>query len=455
MEKNNHSIRSSRLVLWMILLVALVVRVLIFIRFEPWDSTVISRQILIFDQLQYHEIARTLLQTCTFQSEFIPFRTPGYPVYVAFIYGLFGEQPYFVLFSHIGLNLLSIFLMYKIGKELFSGKVGLAAAFLFSLDAHHTMFIYYFLTESIYTTIFLLGLYTYIRGLKTNRLLFFLLTGFVYGLSMLIRPISQYYIYGIFVFTLMWYYKDWKNGIKWAAVVIVAYFITIAPWSYRNYHTFGHYAVSNIKGYNFLFWNASYFEAKRQQKTIEEINASFIDTLKTRGWRPDSNPFEKERIDGELAKEILTANFPDYLKMHLIGTVKIHLSVGTQSLTDVLHIPAKKWTEEEKYTNGVIPLIQKFFATKTIYEILLGSFVAVFLGIVYFFAAIGIWRMIREKQILLMLFLLGSAGYFALASGIISYARYRLPSMPFYILLACFGMAFLWDKYQKKKLSAK
>jgi len=61
---------------------------------------------------------------------------------------------------------------------------------------------------------------------------------------------------------------------------------------------------------------------------------------------------------------------------------------------------------------------------------------------VYLFAILGIWRLIKEKQILLMLFLLGSAGYFALISGIISYARYRLPSMPFYILLA--GVGFVW-----------
>ena len=75
---------------------------------------------------------------------------------------------------------------------------------------------------------------------------------------------------------------------------------------------------------------------------------------------------------------------------------------------------------------------------------------AVFLAVVYFFAGIGIWRMVKEKQTLLMLFLLGSAGYFSLISGIISYARYRLPSMPFYILLASAGI--VWWLNRKKPL---
>ena len=126
--------------------------------------------------------------------------------------------------------------------------------------------------------------------------------------------------------------------------------------------------------------------------------------------------------------------------------MKIHLSVGTQSLTEVLHIPAKKFSEEEKYNNGVVALVKKFFVEKTIYEILLGLFVAVFLAVVYFFASIGIWRMVKEKQTLLMLFLLGSAGYFSLISGIISYARYRLPSMPFYILLASLGIICVLER---------
>ena len=164
------------------------------------------------------------------------------------------------------------------------------------------------------------------------------------------------------------------------------------------------------------------------------------------GWRPNQNPFVKEKYMLVLADKTLSPHFADYLKTHLIGSIKIHLSLGTQSLTDVLHIPAKKWTEEEKYTNGVTALAKKFFATKTIYEIILGLFVAVFLSIVYVFAVFGIWRMIKEKQALLMLFLVGSAGYFALISGIVSYARYRLPSMPFYILLASVGIVWLWEK---------
>ncbi|HRH56917.1 MAG TPA: glycosyltransferase family 39 protein [Chitinophagales bacterium] len=430
--------------IWWLLLFSFIIRILIFIRFQPWNDLVVQKQILIFDSLGYHNLALCIKDYFTFCGD--AFRTPGYPFFVAIIYAVFGNQPYTAIFAQIFLNLLSIILLYKIGKELFSEKVGFIAAVLFSLDLHHTIYIYYILTETIYTTIFLTALLFYVKAIKNPRSSYFIFTGIIYGISTLIRPISQYYIAGVFLFTLIWYFKSRKTGVKFSFVLILAYFIAIAPWCFRNYTEYNHFALSNIKGYNLLFWNASYYESKRLKQPIDSVNANFITELQKMGWRADANPFDKERYDGELANKILKAHFPDYLKTHLIGTLKIHLSVGTQSLTEVLHIPAKKFSEEEKYNNGVMDLAKKFFTQKTIYEILLGLFVAMFLAVVYFFAALGIWRMIKEKQILLMLFILGSAGYFALISGIISYARYRLPSMPFYILLASVGIAWWLER---------
>jgi high-affinity Fe2+/Pb2+ permease len=99
-------------------------------------------------------------------------------------------------------------------------------------------------------------------------------------------------------------------------------------------------------------------------KRLKKSMQSFVVELEKMGWKKDANPFVKEKYDGELANKIIKANFADYLKTHLIGTVKIHLSLGTQSLTEVLHIPSKKFSEEEKYTNGIFTLMKKFFAQK-------------------------------------------------------------------------------------------
>ena len=442
-------IKEHRLLI-IILCVALIIRLLLFIRFEPWNTDMLNRVILIFDSLGYHQLALCIKNEFSFCGN--AFRTPAYPFFVSLVYLIFGESPKYVLFLQIFINLGSIMLMYRCGKLLFGMAAGNIAAFLFSIDLHHIVYIYYLLTETLYTFIFLSALYLFLLSIKQNRLVQLCIAGILLGISTLIRPISQYYVLCVAVFTFIYFFmQNKKKAFSYTFILLACYYVTIAPWCLRNYKLYGAYKVSNIQGYNLLFWNASYYEAKRQHKTIEEINKSFETELQKRGWRYDSNPFLKEKLDGEMANEILSAHFPDYLKTHLTGTVKIHLSLGTQSLTDVLRLPAKKFTEEEKYTNGVFVLIQKFFKQKTIYEILLGLYVALFLAVVYSFAAIGVWRMIKERQTLLMLFLLGSAGYFVLISGIISYARYRLPSMPFYILLASCGMVWCLQQIKEKK----
>lgn len=139
--------------IWILLFISLVIRVAVFFRFQPWNPDVIQHQILIFDSLGYHDLALCIKNHFTFCGD--AFRTPGYPFFVAIIYSLFGNYPYTVLFVQIFLNLLSIVLMYKIGKELFSEKIGFFAAVVFSMDLHHLIFIYQILTETIYTTIFL------------------------------------------------------------------------------------------------------------------------------------------------------------------------------------------------------------------------------------------------------------------------------------------------------------
>ena len=193
-----------------LLIVAFLVRVLVFIRFQPWLDSVIAKQILIFDSLGYHNLALCIKNNFTFCGD--AFRTPGYPFFISIIYFISGNYVSHVLLVQIFLNLISVVLLYKIGKELFSEKVGFIAAVLFSMDLHHIIFIYYILTETIYTTIFLLALFFFIKAIKTNQLKFFIFTGILYGISALVRPISQFYIFCVFAFTLLYYLKTWKKA---------------------------------------------------------------------------------------------------------------------------------------------------------------------------------------------------------------------------------------------------
>ena len=55
--------------IWGLLLFAFIVRILIFILFQPWNELVVQKQILQFDALGYHNLALCIKNNFTFKSD--------------------------------------------------------------------------------------------------------------------------------------------------------------------------------------------------------------------------------------------------------------------------------------------------------------------------------------------------------------------------------------------------
>ena len=106
-----------------LLIVAFLVRVLVFIRFQPWLDSVIAKQILIFDSLGYHNLALCIKNNFTFCGD--AFRTPGYPFFISIIYFISGNYVSHVLLVQIFLNLISIVYFIKLAKNYFQKKLDL------------------------------------------------------------------------------------------------------------------------------------------------------------------------------------------------------------------------------------------------------------------------------------------------------------------------------------------
>lgn len=183
----------------------------------------------------------------------------SYPSSILF----FGSQPFTAIIVQIFLNLLSIILLYKIGIELFSEKSRFyCSCFIFHRFTSHHFYLLHFNGNDLHYR-FLAALLFYVKAIKIiSTLNFFILTGLIYGISTLIRPISQYYIGGIFSVYLIMVFQRMEKRHQVLGYVNDRIFCGDSSWCYRNYSEYGHFALSNIKGYNLLFWNASYYESK-------------------------------------------------------------------------------------------------------------------------------------------------------------------------------------------------
>ncbi len=78
------------------MLLALALRVALFLLARPWDDEVLRNTILVTDAGGYHTLALGILQSGSFAT-FGAFRTPVYLAFVSAVYSVVGIKPWDVL----------------------------------------------------------------------------------------------------------------------------------------------------------------------------------------------------------------------------------------------------------------------------------------------------------------------------------------------------------------------
>ncbi len=432
-----------------LLLFTFLVRLVVFLIFQPWNEAVIQKDIYIYDAVGYNILAKCIAFDFSFCND--TFRTPVYPAFVAVFYAIFGVKPWIVLLAQVILYVISAWLLFKISLRLFHRRsIAYIAVFLFALDPQQVVFTTYLYTDALFVCLFLWSMYIFIKAFQDSRLVLFIASGFLLGLTILTRPIAIYFPVILAGFILLKNTIGFLQRFKFAASFLILSYLVLIPWMYRNYHSFQHFALSSINGYNLLFYNAAYTEVNKNHKTYEQVCDEFVQMSKAAA--PDSlKPlmpnnmeerlhgltFEKSDVYNEVAKKYIKANFFATVKAHLSGSVKLHLNMGSEVILQRLHVPTKRWSDTEKYSGGIMTLAKRFFASKTTTEIMVGLLVLAFLFFVYITAFLG-WLHLTfvQKQWLVSLFFLLLVGYFVFISGIFYTPRYRIPFMPFYMLLS-------------------
>ena len=122
----------------MLILLCLSLRLMFFFAVGPWDSSVVERRILRGDALEYHLLAKSLVEDHRYAGQthyqLDAIRTPGYPLFVGFVYLLFGKLPWIVLLTQIFLDSISCVLLYNIVALSISPKAAVPCAFMYAAD---------------------------------------------------------------------------------------------------------------------------------------------------------------------------------------------------------------------------------------------------------------------------------------------------------------------------------
>ncbi len=355
-------------------------------------------------------------------------RTPGYPLFLAFLY-LIREDNKLVIFFQLVLS--SIFLpilAFYIGRELNFSDTALKV-FIWTLVLDPLLFIYNFniLTEELYALIILFLVFLLIKLIKSQDIKLVLLTSLILGLQAYVRPVGLYLPFFIFIYFtfIALIEKEYTLLYKVAIPLFIVSLIIINIWIYRNYKLTGIKEFSSIAEKNLLFYRASYVLHFKTEKNTEEIRKllekEFVQKTKT----ANMNSAESLKWARKKALEIFFSCPKETMKATLNGM--FHLLVGPGASTYLIAFKLHKPHSGIVYKLNNMRILQfiLFLFYRYKYLFLFNLLGGLYLLIIYFFSFFGFLKNIKNKKVWLVITIIFY--YILISSGGEAYSRLRVP----------------------------
>jgi len=212
------------------------------------------------DERDYDSIARNLSRTCRFEEADgrRAARSPGYPLFLAALYSIGLDRPRHVFFIQAILGACTCVLVALLGSRLSGRSSGLVAGFLAAGCPYLIYFSGLLLTETIFT----IGIVTFFLALEWLReralgeraggLLLAAAIGILAG--MLVHVRSSFLLFPLWIapFLLLRFRPRARTWTLWGTILLFAA-ITLAPWIWRNYVLFHHFVPTTLQSGESLY----------------------------------------------------------------------------------------------------------------------------------------------------------------------------------------------------------
>lgn len=410
--------RSTRGLLSLIGLLALATNLLYFKTIRNFDAPDTPTYITpAFNLLQGHGFSDSLGRPETF-------RTPGYPLLILPFLWAGVSLEYLVLFQHLLQVLLVIGTTAAVFQISGSRKQAWLAGILFSIDLPTLESTNLVLSETLFTICFGIALWLIWSGSRAadqSHIARIALSGLLAGASVLIRPISLYFIFPAIVYLLLA-----GSRFRFLRVLVFTAAFACFPflWATRNYHQTDHFTISSTAGLEMLCCRAAgvlalddpgAFNDNLTRRRAQLEGAACADLKALYGKDCTEIPVAlKSDFFMHRAREIMLQHPVALVRLALRGAVLMWLDGGTSGFQGI---------------TGINP--------HTALRILL-IYTVPALG----FAFIGLWRLWKSNRQLCYLVFLTLLYFVVVSSGGDTYSRHRVPVTPLYIMLIAAGIDF-------------
>jgi len=346
---------------------------------------------------EYRVIAENVLDGHGFsmkiEDKYVPkiVHPPGYSLFLATIFALFGKSDFPVRAIQILIDSLSVILIFLIVERIFGGFTALIAALIAGLYPFSVIMSFMLLPATVALFISILAAYFYSKKeLKGSD---YLISGLLLGIAALFR--SQLIVIPFFISLGFILSKGIKRGIKPLMYILISAFLVISPWTVRNWRHFHKFVPLTI-GLGWSMWVGigEDFPASGAPAKDEEL-------ARSEDYESCTYPFPVERDAARIKKSV------NFIKTHPFQYVAVMIKRLFRLLVG-FYVPVKP--------------IFKFFIS-------LAKFLLIFLGF------LGMIFSLKRKEVLpLIIFPWGMA--LCLIPMHVE-GRYFLPSIfPFFIFAA-------------------
>lgn len=236
---------------------------------------------------------------------------PGYSIFVAGVFGLFGKSDNNLVLAQILCDSLAAVLVFLIGAELLPLGAATIAGGLVAFSphlAHHSLLL---LPESLAVASILLAVFLAIRARKKHRLVTVLTAGAMVGVACWLRSNNLLLAPLLALIFFITFERTWR--LKHAAAFLSAAIVVISPITIRNWIVFGHFIPLSLgAGITMIEGIGDYDKENRFGMPVTDDDAQLKDmqwhnrpdyvTL----WRPDG--IERDRYRFARGAEVIRGN---------------------------------------------------------------------------------------------------------------------------------------------------
>ena len=410
-------------------------------------------------------------------------RTPGYPLFIAAAYSLFGIKPWVVLLFQIVLDSVLAVLVAFLAAALADGlahpllekgriasaakfrssrvasaeglrssRIALAAGLLYAVDPFAVLAANELQSDSLFALLLFTAFLLFYLYWSKGSVWHLVSSALLLALSALVRPVALYMVVFAVPFILFGVKRAGAGPagqrICHSLLYTVVFCLVLSPWLIRNRIVHGHFFLSTSPGYNTLVLYAAPVLARVQG--TDEITAREAEKERLRaryGGLMRSDPYRYCQIFRQRGVQIIRGHPRLFVEACAAGILDLFFSIQKNSFSRFIGIERSGTDYVDSLARrGLLSTLQNYMRESGLRVILYTVFVLLLFLAEYSLALAGIAALVRARAFPLLIFLLLPVLYFVMITGPAGMGRFKLPFVPYYLILAAIGMMTLFRR---------